>query len=187
MPTLAWACSHRFTCPRKRGHGAVAGNASTPPRPFSCLFVFLVVLSATLGCSDNRPPTYPVTGTVEFETGGPVRFGVIEFIPKKRGPSARGNIGPDGAYTLGTFGPSDGAPEGDYTVIVMQPPALPPYAAEHAPPGQTGLDAEEHAAHSDDPFKVPERFADYRNSGLTAKVLPQAENDVPIVIDRTSE
>jgi hypothetical protein len=86
------------------------------------LLVF--VLGFLTGCND-KPKTYPVTGTVKFADGTPLVGGTVEFrnitddIAKQ--VNARGEIGPDGKYQLTTFQPNDGAITGEHQVCVFPP------------------------------------------------------------------
>ena len=65
--------------------------------PVILLLTSLIV--ATSGCSDGKPPNYPLSGTVTFE-GKPVPEGTIMFIASdKRSGNAKTEI-VDGKYTL---------------------------------------------------------------------------------------
>src|SRR5262249_12280045 len=48
----------------------------------------------------------------------PVPYGNVNFIPTA-GPSATGEIGPDGSYKLKTFRPDDGAVLGPHKVVIV--------------------------------------------------------------------
>jgi hypothetical protein len=86
----------------------------------------LVVLA---GCgSDNtaqQKPVHPVRGQVFF--GGKAAAGAfVEFVPVQESPNSadprpRGTVNDDGSFTLSTYGVNDGAPAGDYVVIVTWP------------------------------------------------------------------
>lgn len=75
----------------------------------------LVCLPA--GCGDNRPKTALVRGTVTYK-GKPVPNGTVNFIPAN-GPTASGEIGPDGSYSLTTFRKGDGAILGTHKVVIV--------------------------------------------------------------------
>lgn len=70
------------------------------------------------GCyDDGLSKRYPVSGTVSYK-GKPVEKGVINFIPDGGdGRSATGTIA-DGAFSLTTLTPGDGAFVGKYKVTV---------------------------------------------------------------------
>jgi hypothetical protein len=74
-------------------------------------------LASVGGCSDNRPKTAPVRGKITYK-GNPVRTGTIMFEPDQVGPAAVGDIQRDGAYTLKTYKPGDGAILGMHRVTI---------------------------------------------------------------------
>lgn len=75
------------------------------------------------GCesSEQRKPVYPVRGRVLFD-GKPTPHALVVFHPlgteDKDAVRPRGQVGPDGFFTLTTYEPGDGAPAGDYQVTV---------------------------------------------------------------------
>jgi hypothetical protein len=85
------------------------------------LLVSLVVFSGfEFGCGsdDGLGKRYPVSGTVTYN-GKPLPKGSITFVPNdtKTSRAANGNI-VEGAYTLTTQSPDDGALPGQYKVTV---------------------------------------------------------------------
>lgn len=114
------------------------------------LAITLAVLLA--GCNDGRPTLYPVRGTVAFTNGEPVRNATIEFAPTAPGPSPRARVDAQGRFELSTYEPADGAPAGEYRVVVAQ--SLPPDTArtgaasrhEHLRAGAFQMVALKHAA-----------------------------------------
>jgi hypothetical protein len=96
--------------------------------------VALFLLAGACGCA--RRDLYPVRGKVVFDRGGPIDplvGGLVVFEPldPKRTVGARGEIQPDGIFRLGTFREGDGAPPGDYRVLVIPP--TPPSQAKETP------------------------------------------------------
>jgi len=85
-------------------------------RPF-----VIVVLAANVlelaGCAGGGPRTAVVRGKVTYK-GMAVPNGTITFIPDS-GPTATGEIKPDGSYTLTTFRSGDGAVLGKHTVVIV--------------------------------------------------------------------
>lgn len=152
-----------------------SGSAPARARPG---WAISAVAAAVLvsGCSDGRPPLYPVSGTVLFETGTPVRNASIEFVPNQLGPSPRGRIDAEGRFSLGTYAAQDGAPAGDYRVVVVQ--ALPPDTLR----GMNNLGAE-HAGHAGSVWVVALKHASPKTTGVTCTVEPIGENDVALVIE----
>jgi hypothetical protein len=87
-----------------------------------------VALLAAGGC-DRGPeqvPVYPVSGQVIYD-GKPAAKVQVYLFPTSAPmvptiPSnPHGVTGPDGRFTLSTFGPGDGAPEGGYQVLLLWP------------------------------------------------------------------
>ena len=74
-----------------------------------------VCLLLLAGCS-NTPPMGQVSGKITVK-GKPVGYGSVMFVPAT-GPVGSGTLSPDGAYTLTTFKPGDGALAGDHKVVV---------------------------------------------------------------------
>ena len=74
-------------------------------------------------CRDGtRKPVYPVQGQVLLD-GQPVPQAQVVFHPLgEKDPGAvrpTGQAGPDGKFTLSTYGRQDGAPAGEYAVTVQ--------------------------------------------------------------------
>jgi hypothetical protein len=75
----------------------------------------LVAFAVTLtGCGNSGEPCFPVTGTVKFEDGTPLTKGIIYFDSGEF--SAKGGVEEDGRFTLTSYNPGDGAPDGQYSV-----------------------------------------------------------------------
>lgn len=130
--------------------------------------VCLVVLLAA-GCSDGRLPTRPVKGKVTFRDGRPLAGGVVELRslrPDAKHLNARGEIGPDGAFVLGTYSPRDGAVEGDHEAIVTPAPPSDSRANER-PPSKPA---------------IHDRFRSYERSGLRFTV-PRSGTELAIVVE----
>ena len=84
-----------------------------------------------LGCGDSgeihqTPPSdeaHPVKGKILLNDGKPAESGVVVFNPVTQpGLQARGEIGPDGGFTLTSRTDGDGAIAGEYNVVVVIPP-----------------------------------------------------------------
>ena len=80
----------------------------------------LLCLSFLIGCGESKISTYPVSGTVVFEDGSPVRTGTVELSSVDHELTATGKIAEDGSFVLGTYQSDDGACQGNHRVIVMQ-------------------------------------------------------------------
>ena len=86
---------------------------------------------ATAGCGGQK--LYPVHGQVVFPDGTPLDGGWVTFEPVDPNLkiSATADIQSDGSFHLGTHGQADGAPEGEYKVVVR--PHLVPEPDESRP------------------------------------------------------
>jgi hypothetical protein len=92
----------------------------------------LVICCAVGGCGPQRPKRVPVSGTVIID-GKPLTRGTVSFVPQDARP-ATGEIGPDGRFTLSTFGEGDGCVPGSHTVTVFANEWLTPTQLKwHAP------------------------------------------------------
>ncbi|MEX0585396.1 MAG: hypothetical protein WD176_02040 [Pirellulales bacterium] len=77
------------------------------------------MVAGLTGCGGAAAKTLAVTGKVTYADGTPVKNGEIAFQgtqAKAYGPT--GTIKEDGTYQLSTFEENDGAPAGEYTVVV---------------------------------------------------------------------
>ena len=134
-------------------------------RTFFTLAAGGLVLAAC-GCT-FKPPVGKVAGKVSVRSA-PLTSGTIMFFPKAGGPTAQGQIQPDGTYTLTTFDPGDGAVIGTHTVMVES------YVKPAKGPARE-IDAETVLA-------VPPKYTNPGTSGLTADVK-DGENTVDFNID----
>jgi hypothetical protein len=80
------------------------------------------VLAAWLACAlvGCGKAYYPVTGAISLNDGSPLTKGLIIFERVDDGPTvtSRGEIQPDGRYSLSTDETGDGAPVGRYKVVI---------------------------------------------------------------------
>jgi hypothetical protein len=101
-----------------------------------------VLLVFAVGCGGaGLPRTYPAGGVVVYKGGQPLKGGSIQF-ESADDPLLRviGTIEPDGHFTLTTIkdaAKAEGAPAGDYKVIVQPPSASDPRG--DAPAGHKGV------------------------------------------------
>ena len=87
-------------------------------------FWFLFFIAATSGCSAGN--TYPVRGRVLLDEL-PVANAAVTFMPVDgKGRPATGFTDSDGVFRLTTYKQDDGAPRGDYIVVVSRSDAVPP-------------------------------------------------------------
>lgn len=143
----------------------------------ACVAVFVALLPVFAGCDSGRVPTYSAQGTVRFAGGEPVRFGMVEFDVEGPGLSSRGRLDEAGRFELGTFSPGDGAPAGEYRVIVVQTFDEPTADKQHRAAHQT---------HTGE-VRVSPRFAEYRSTPLRATVQPQDGNRFEFEVTRINQ
>jgi hypothetical protein len=103
---------------------------------------FCLTLLLLAGCTGTAlPRTHPAGGSVLYKDGMPMTGGSIQFN-SLADPELRviGTIGSDGSFTLATLKENtraDGAPEGDYKVLVFPP--LSNESGGDAPAGHKGV------------------------------------------------
>jgi hypothetical protein len=108
-----------------------------------------------------------VRGQVTYQ-GRPLAGGTVTFVPAEPGPSATGQIQPDGQFALTTFRPGDGALPGHYAVMVI---------AVGDTAGRLPDDANPPAA-----LLIPRKYASHRTSEITAEVR-DTNNDIHIELE----
>jgi hypothetical protein len=113
------------------------------------------MLAVFAGCNGG-PKMTPVTGKVMYN-GNPLEFGVVMFQPSS-GQPARGDIQPDGTFTLSTYRLNDGVVLGKHKVRIACYESMRPSADKG--PGERTLGK---------PL-VPTKYTVFDESGLTAEV-----------------
>lgn len=131
-----------------------------------------------MGCAGgpDRPPTYPVKGTVTFG-GKPLADAVVCFRPQDAQNGQRpanGKTDAEGRYRLTTFSSDDGAMAGTYRVTLMKFDTLLSEPSSendgnYVPPSGPLPDAKN---------LLPKKFADARTSEMTATVGPNAAQNI---------
>ena len=120
-----------------------------------------------IGCS-TRLQTYPVAGKVQFKTGGVVHVGTVELKSVEHGLQARGEIGPDGDFTLTTFDDGDGAVAGKHKCVIVQF-VMTEDVASHRP-SMIGV--------------IDRKYASYTTSDLLVTIDPNLEtNEILLEVD----
>ena len=75
------------------------------------VFTLLMFLLGSVGCGGPGPYSgalYPVKGQVLLADGTPLTGGLVQFIPKKGGLPASGDIKADGTFSLSRSRPTRG-------------------------------------------------------------------------------
>src|SRR5262245_827491 len=132
----------------------------TPPTRWWPAVMLALVTAA--GC--GGPKLYKVEGKVVFPGGTPLSGGMVVFGPKD--PSTvlgpRGEIQEDGTFRVSTLKEGDGAPEGEYRVLIT-----PAEKGDPAPPP---------------PFD--RRFTSFEKSGLEYTVKPGKNEFFTITVEK---
>ena len=109
----------------------------------------LALLAAS--CGGGGPTLYPVNGKVLYN-GQPAEGATVVLHPADASaPKPSGTVDADGSFTLRTHPHGEGAPAGDYAVVVTW-----------YPPNSRGLENPKP--------KLPARYSDPTQSGLKATV-----------------
>lgn len=118
--------------------------------------------------SRQRPPTYPVGGTLLVD-GKPIEGVKVQFerppVAQGRPWVAFGYTDPRGRFRLQTFRDGDGAVEGEQNVLVE-------WITVEQMPKPTGAEV----APTREVSHLPERYRSAKTSGLTATVVPGGSN-----------
>lgn len=108
----------------------------------------------------------PVHGKVTLPDGKPAAGSQVVFQggEEKKQFTARGDVGADGTFTMGTEKPGDGVPPGKYSVIVNPPPMV----------------------NAEGPYVVPfnAKFTNFKTSGLEFEAKRGAANDFAIQVTK---
>ncbi len=130
-------------------------------------FVLLIALALApaAGCGKKaRPgekPVYPVTGRVTYK-GDPMPHAVVTFYPAggafAPALKSRATADADGVYTLTTYELNDGAPAGEYGVVLYIPVT---------PPDPNNLEA------PNPPDRLKHAYSDPAKSKLKFTVKPE--------------
>jgi hypothetical protein len=119
-------------------------------RSLACVLTGSLALLVA-SCSDSGPTLYPVSGKVLYN-GQPADGAIVVLHPADpKAPMPSGTAGADGSFTLRTHPHGEGAPAGDYSVVITW---FPPNSREVENPKN----------------KLPARYAEPAQSGLKATV-----------------
>lgn len=140
------------------------------------LFSLLIPFS-TVGCGgsvEGRLPTYKVSGTVKYK-GNPLAEAdvILQFAEHNKASFGRTNA--LGEFSLGTYESDDGALAGEALITVTKWEKLPASTAPIA--GQPGYDpSKAYAAEEAPKLLVPNKYTDFKTSGLKTVVDASAQN-----------
>jgi len=146
----------------------IASSARRPTRVRPCLALAVCAVLAA-GCGSGKPQValHPVQGRLEVGPQPPVGA-IVTLHPKDAAwphPSLpSGTVGADGTFRIGTFGPDDGAPAGDYVATVQW--------FRVGPDGSVGGNV------------IPPKFARPESSPFAVAVQPGANDLPPLKVSR---
>jgi hypothetical protein len=145
---------------------------------WACTLLGAMSLSIA-GCGDGRIPTYEVNGQVNVN-GRPAEGAIVIFCPVD--PSAEvehlrpaGMANASGQFTLTTFEPSDGAPAGEYKVLVKWPAPTPASQERDARPGSANKG----------PDRLRSKYYNFETTPLKATVQEQSNQLEPFELKST--
>jgi hypothetical protein len=136
-----------------------------------------LVLVSLLGCGKS---THAVKGTVTYQGKPLAGGGAITFLPldNQSDKIANGTIAEDGTYSLTTSRPGDGARPGEFRVVIIQS------TEKERAPTPDGAPVAARALRVSEEDRIPDIYADHRNSPLTAKVEAKALNEIHFDLKR---
>jgi hypothetical protein len=111
------------------------------------------MILSLVGCSDGRPDRVAVSGKVLID-GEPVPHGIVQFVSEGVRPSA-GKLDQEGRFTLTCYDDGDGIIPGNYKVMIAAKEIL----------GETKVR-----------WLAPQKYADYRNSGLSFEITEPTDD-----------
>jgi hypothetical protein len=121
------------------------------------------------GCGGAGP--FPVEGKVVWEDGSPAKelaMAIVIFDLPEKQTSAKGNVQPDGTFTLTTNKPNDGALAGEYKVMIIE-------VGRKSLGGPDGSNIA--------PGVMDSKYSDPSSTDLTATVKP-GKNPITLTVKR---
>jgi hypothetical protein len=157
-------------------------DGAVPRQRDALLFIFyerlwrawrtVVGIAAALVVAGCGGGSYPVQGEVLWSDGTPateLAGGFVGFSSEAAKLSARGEINPDGSFSLSSLRKDDGLPPGVYQVIVAPPEP----SATEGPAAQPVQGRR----------LLPTKYQSYQNSGLEITVEPK-RNQVKLKLEK---
>lgn len=135
------------------------------------LGLLAIGLSGCGGAANAKPlpPTVPVSGTITLN-GEPLAFAAVTFIPgvQTKGIECTGLTDEYGNYTLKQMRGAEGAPPGEYQVVIRCPKSMDGTPALKPPPSGTKADEVMGVAAE----SLPPQYSDPAQTRLT-NVVPK--------------
>ena len=132
-------------------------------------------LAGTAGCQStesggNHPPVVKATGTVTYK-GDPVEGAEVTFNNPSANYSGTAKTDSSGRFTLSTFGKNDGVVPGKQLVAIRRVEVI-----DKTPPN-VDVSAGGAALPPEIRWLIPQKYSDFKKSGLTAEVTEGGKND----------
>ncbi len=132
------------------------------------------------GCTNkpdaDRPPVYPVTGTIT-QGGKPIAGATVKFELADGSRTAIGKTDEQGEYSLTTYEPGDGAIAGAYKVAVVKHEQPTITLTDSQDTDQEAPEEREDVEHPPPKSLLPPIYADPATSGFTADVTADGPNE----------
>lgn len=141
---------------------------------FAATYLLTASLFVATGCGKsqdpNRLPVFPTTGMVTFQGKAPAGALVVlhpkVVTPKNESIRPRAYVQPDGSFELSSYESNDGAPVGDYAVVMVWPKTI------KGPDGSSGPG----------PNILPPKYSRPETSPAVVKIAEGANQLQPIVL-----
>ncbi len=148
-------------------------------RALAALALLAIMWASMAGCGAaggaGGPTVYPVSGVVKLN-GQPVVGADIVFNLKDGTGSSFGRTDDSGVYHLTTRRSNDGAPPGEYFVVISKAEDAPAVDSANIPqdsPNYNPFAGKAAPAKPKAKSGIPAKYADAKTSGLTARVLEE--------------
>jgi hypothetical protein len=147
----------------------------------SCSRRALVILGlACAGCSNQLGTaetlsTVPVSGTLTYQ-GQPLESFRVSFYPEQGDRASSGLTDASGKFTIGTNKEGDGAPVGNYRVVVA-------FAPPTADDNTADMPIDDPSKLPKPKIKVPAKYSNPEKSGLTQEVPKGGLTDLKIELE----
>ena len=134
------------------------------------------------GCGDSSVDTYPAKGTLKIKGVDTIPSGITLTLIPASGSSDLAISAPvneDGSFEFGTHDPGDGAPEGDYKVVVNVKAMSDKRPADASPESMMKWQAEQMAAMK----LVDAKYKDPTKSPLSVKITTDGNTSISLELD----
>lgn len=147
---------------------------------FAAALAMTSLVLSGCGGGGERPPVYPVSGTVAYN-GKPVEGAQVSFMGEKASRAATGVTDAEGKFQLSTFGLNDGAIEGTHKISVIKRAAdsggkSPSEEEMLNDPSAMAQMAEQAEQEMNAKSLIPEQYSSAQTTPLSETVTADGEN-----------